>query len=151
MIPIPDSPGIGGPLPSPSPICRGSGIIPIPIPGSHRGFRALRVCQGTSSRALAGVPQWTLRPLALRSVGLSLSMLLRSLAGCWWGRRCRWPAAVSHATHPQAPTGVLLIFKFLFFLIGVLQLEPGAGGAGGGANSGSLEGTIATASVATDP
>jgi hypothetical protein len=38
-IPIPDSPGIGGPLPSPSPICRGSGIIP--IPGSHRGFRAL--------------------------------------------------------------------------------------------------------------
>jgi hypothetical protein len=38
-IPIPDLPGIGGPLPSPSPICRGSGIIP--IPGSHRGFRAL--------------------------------------------------------------------------------------------------------------
>jgi hypothetical protein len=38
-IPIPDLPGMGGPSPSPSPICRGSGIIP--IPGSHRGFRAL--------------------------------------------------------------------------------------------------------------
>jgi hypothetical protein len=39
--PIPDLPGIGGPSPPPlaSPICRGSGIIP--IPGSHRGFRAL--------------------------------------------------------------------------------------------------------------
>ncbi len=36
---IPDLPGIGGPPPPPSPICRGSGIIP--IPGSHRGFRAL--------------------------------------------------------------------------------------------------------------
>jgi hypothetical protein len=38
-IPIPDLPGIGGPSPPPSPICGGSGIIP--IPGSHRGFRAL--------------------------------------------------------------------------------------------------------------
>jgi hypothetical protein len=42
--PIPDLPGIGGPSPSPSPICGGSGIIQvlIPIPGSHRGFRALQ-------------------------------------------------------------------------------------------------------------
>jgi hypothetical protein len=39
--PIPDLPTrrIGGPSPPPSPICRGLGIIP--IPGSHRGFRAL--------------------------------------------------------------------------------------------------------------
>jgi hypothetical protein len=33
--------GIGGPPPPPPPICLGSGIIP--IPGSHRGFRALRL------------------------------------------------------------------------------------------------------------
>jgi hypothetical protein len=37
--PGPDLPGIGGPSPPPSPICGGSGIIP--IPGSHRGVRAL--------------------------------------------------------------------------------------------------------------
>jgi hypothetical protein len=40
--PIPDLPGIGGPPPTPPPICRGSGIIP--IPESHRGFPACRAC-----------------------------------------------------------------------------------------------------------
>ena len=70
--PIPDLPGIGGPSPSPSPICRGSGIIP--IPGSHRGFRALShvaACQWRMSHAISdptrrhdsdgACPQWAAR------------------------------------------------------------------------------------------
>jgi hypothetical protein len=62
IIPIPDPRFAGdrgsesnlSPSPPPSPICRGSGIIP--IPGSHRGFRALELT------AL----QWRLQVLAPR-------------------------------------------------------------------------------------
>ncbi len=57
-IPIPDLPGIGGPSPPPSPICGGSGTIP--IPGSHRRFRALPQRLPLSARS--GQPEGDRRP-----------------------------------------------------------------------------------------
>jgi hypothetical protein len=61
-IPIPDFklPGIGGPPPPPPPICRGSGIIP--IPGSHRGFRALPRAGSPAGSATGSGWTWGVGP-----------------------------------------------------------------------------------------
>ncbi len=63
---------VASPSPSESPICRGSGIIP--IPGSHRGFRALAEARTrfelemtfNTSRRTSALRSDTFRPLLIR-------------------------------------------------------------------------------------